>query len=209
MEHNHKNVLLINSRMTNRQRFLKIFYPVLMAVNRLTGKKSKIMSNKENTMPPASIYDLAVTLNNGKELKLADFKGKKMLLVNTASNCGYTSQYADLQLMSEKYKDKLVVIGFPANDFAGQEAGSDDEIATFCQVNFGVSFPLARKSSVVKGSEQNKIFRWLTDKQLNGWNDQEPTWNFSKYLVNEEGQLLNYFDSAISPSGSEILEAVK
>jgi glutathione peroxidase len=194
--------------MTNRQRLLKIFYPVLMVVNRLTGKKNKIMSNKENAMPSASIYDLAVKLNNGKELKLADLKGKKILLVNTASNCGYTNQYADLQSISEKYRDRLVVIGFPANDFADQETGSDDEIAAFCQVNFGVNFPLAKKSSVIKGNEQNSVFRWLSDKRLNGWNDQEPTWNFSKYLVNEEGQLLNYFGAAVSPSGSEILGTV-
>lgn len=194
--------------MTYRQRILKTIYPLLMWMNNITGKKSRIMDNKENIRPSSSIYDLSLQLNNGKELRLDSLKGKKILLVNTASNCGYTPQYAGLQELYDLHRDKLTVIGFPANDFAGQEKGSDSEIAEFCQVNFGVDFPLAKKSTVVKGKDQHPVFRWLSEKDLNGWNEQQPTWNFSKYLVNEEGVLMNYFDPAISPDSSEISEAV-
>ena len=123
------------------------------------------------------------------------------MLVNTASNCGYTAQYKELEELYEKYKNQLVIIGFPANDFKEQEKGSDEEIAQFCRVNYGISFPLSKKSVVIKSPEQNPVFRWLTDKSRNGWNDKPPTWNFSKYLVNEEGTLTHYFDPAIPPSG--------
>jgi glutathione peroxidase len=168
-----------------------------------------MLENKDEVKPMTSIYDLSITLNNGQTKPLADFKGKKLLLVNTASNCGYTDQYKDLQQLYEQYKDDLVVIGFPANDFKEQEKGSDEEIATFCQVNYGVTFPLAKKSTVIRSAAQNPIFRWLSDKQQNGWNEEQPTWNFSKYLVNEEGQLTHYFDPAISPTSKEVIDAIK
>ena len=113
-----------------------------------------------------------------------------------------------LQKLYETNKDKLVVIGFPANDFKEQEKGTDNEIAAFCKKNYGISFPLAAKSSVIKGEQQNEIFKWLSDKKLNGWNDQQPTWNFSKYLVNENGVLINYFDPAVSPASDEIKNAI-
>ena len=124
--------------------------------------------------------------------------------MNTASDCGYTGQYDDLQKLSEAYKNKIVVIGFPANDFKEQEKGSDEEIAAFCRINFGVSFPLMQKSSVKKGAGQNKIFEWLTDSSKNGWNSQQPSWNFCKYIVDEQGRLTNYFGSTIEPLGKEI-----
>jgi glutathione peroxidase len=100
------------------------------------------------------------------------------------------------------------VIGFPANDFKEQEKGNDHDIAAFCKINYGVTFPLAAKSSVVRGKQQNEIFKWLSDKKLNGWNDQQPTWNFSKYLVDENGVLTNYFDPAVSPASEEIKNAI-
>lgn len=137
-----------------------------------------------------------------------ELKGKKVLIVNTASNCGYTHQYAELQELYRSHSDTLTIIGFPSNNFREQEKGSDEEIATFCQVNYGVTFPLAKKSDVLKGEGQNKVFEWLTNKQLNGWNEQEPSWNFSKYLINEQGLLTHYFDPAVSPLSTEVRQAV-
>jgi glutathione peroxidase len=197
-----------STNMTYRQKFLKAVYPALMWIGGVTGKRSVKMENA-STAPATSIYNLSITLNNGSELKLETLKGKKILLVNTASNCGYTGQYADLQKLYDANKEKLMIIGFPANDFKEQEKGTDQEIAEFCKVNYGVSFPLAKKSTVIGGNEQNPVFKWLSDKSLNGWNDQEPTWNFSKYLVNEQGMLTNYFDPGISPTAVEIKKAVK
>lgn len=198
-----------SKNMTNRQKILKAVYPALMWYNKLTGKKSKVMENSESTVLLRSIHDLSVHLNNGDELKLETLKGKKILLVNTASNCGYTSQYEDLQHLYETMQDKLTIIAFPANDFKEQEKGTDKEIAEFCRVNFGISFPLAAKSSVIKGLEQNEIFKWLTDENLNGWNDQPPTWNFCKYLVDEQGKLIKFFDTSVSPLSDEVKNAIE
>ena len=197
-----------SKQMTYRQKLLKAVYPAFMWINKVTGRKSKVMGNSHSSAPPKSLYDLHVQLNNGDTLRFDLLKGKKILLVNTASDCGYTNQYADLQKLFESNRDKLVVIGFPANDFKEQEKGSDEEIAAFCKRNYGVSFPLATKSSVVKGDQQNEVFKWLSDKSLNGWNDQQPTWNFSKYLINEHGILTNYFDPAVSPSSDEVKNAI-
>jgi len=195
-------------RMTGRQKLLKAVYPVFMAITRLFGKNSKTMHNEFGTSAPQSVYDLSVTLNNGTSVPLADFRGKKILLVNTASDCGYTNQYADLQQLHEEYKEKLVIVGFPANDFQEQEKGSDEEIARFCQLNFGVSFPLAKKSVVIKGPDQNPVFAWLTHKTQNGWNEQAPSWNFSKYLINERGMLTHYFDPSVSPLSAVVTTAI-
>lgn len=195
--------------MTIRQQILKWVYPVWLGFTRLVGKNAKIMGNNEHKKPVTSIYDFQVELNNGQILDLSSLKGKKLLLVNTASDCGYTPQYADLQTLYDTSKDNLVVIGFPANDFGEQEKGSNEEIASFCQLNFGVSFPLAKKSTVVKGVEQNPVFQWLSDSQKNGWNNQGPVWNFSKYLIDEEGNLVHYFEPSVSPTGPEIGNAIK
>src|SRR5258705_6920762 len=157
--------------MTYRQKVLKAIYPAWMWYNRLTGKRSKVMTNDKHDPSSQSLYDLSVQLNTGNTLRFDSLKGKKILIVNTASDCGYTNQYADLEKLYEKYKDSLVVIGFPANDFKEQEKGSDADIAQFCKINFGVNFPLMKKSSVVKGVDQNKIFKWLTDSTQNGWNN--------------------------------------
>jgi len=194
--------------MTGKQKLLKSIYPLVMGVGKLFHANSKVMTNPGSIEPTLSFYSLKATANNGEEIDFDRFKGKKVLLVNTASDCGYTGQYDDLQKLYSQFKDQLIVIGFPANDFSDQEKGSDQEIAKFCKLNYGVTFPLARKSSVVKGSEQNKVFEWLSHKTENGWNDQEPSWNFSKYLVNEQGVLLNYFDPSISPGSEEFISAV-
>jgi len=198
-----------SKHMTYRQKILKAIYPAFMWYNKLAGKRTKIMDNQKPADSPYSLYNLSVELNNGNKLRLDSLKGKKILIVNTASDCGYTNQYEDLQKLHEKYKDKLVVIGFPANDFKEQEKGTDEEIALFCKENFGVTFPLAKKSTVIKDDQQNEIFKWLTDKTKNGWNEQQPTWNFSKYLVDENGALINYFDPAVSPVSDEVIKAIE
>jgi len=194
--------------MTGRQKILKAVYPLFTGYKKLFGKSTKVLSNKNNTQPVHSFYDLSVELNDGNVLRFDSLKGKKVLLVNTASDCGYTAQYNDLEELYEKYKNQIVVIGFPANDFKQQEKGTDAEIAEFCRKNFGVSFPLAKKGTVIKSKEQEKVFQWLTNKNQNGWNDKQPSWNFSKFLINEQGFLMYYFDPAISPLSEEVLKAI-
>lgn len=194
--------------MTLRQHILKLVYPLLMKLGG-RNKGARSLTNDANITPPISIYDLKVQLNNGGHFHFDFLKGKKILLVNTASDCGYTGQYAELQQLYEQHKTCLTVIGFPANDFKEQEKGSDEEIAQFCQKNYGISFPLAQKSIVVKSNDQHPVFQWLTNKALNGWNDQAPVWNFSKYLVNESGMLTHYFGSAVSPLSKEVIDAIQ
>jgi glutathione peroxidase len=194
--------------MTFRQTLLKLIYPLWMFYNKKSRRRARILHNENEVYPPYSFYDLAIQLNNGNELKFDSLRGKKVLLVNTASDCGYTNQYIDLEKLYEANKEKLVVIGFPANDFKQQEKGSDEEIAQFCRENYGVSFPLVKKSIVIKADGQNVIYKWLTDKTRNGWNNKQPSWNFSKYLVSEKGALMNYFDASISPLSEEIVKAV-
>ena len=192
--------------MTYRQKILKAVYPALMWWTKITGKNTKELSGDKQ--PPVSFYTLKGQLNNGDTLDFNDLKGKKVMLVNTASNCGYTNQYSDLQKLADEYKDKLIVLGFPANDFKEQEKGTDAEIATFCQRNFGVTFPLMKKSVVIKSTEQNPVYQWLTDSGKNGWNTKPPAWNFAKYIVNEKGVLTKYFGSSISPLDNEVLKEI-
>src|SRR6266513_3596418 len=194
--------------MTLRQSILKLIYPLWMWYNRNRENRKKILQNRNNKRPLHSFYSLSARLNNNTELNFDSLKGKKVLLVNTASDCGYTNQYDDLQKLYEEYKDKLVIIGFPANDFKEQEKGSDEEIAQFCKLNFGVSFPLMKKTTVIKSPQQNNIFQWLTDSTKNGWNNKPPTWNFTKYLVNEEGMLTDYFGPSISPMSKDVISAI-
>lgn len=193
--------------MTYRQKFLKAIYPAWMRFTKVAGINAKNFSG--NKAPAVSFYTLSSTLNNGDTLHFENLKGKKILLVNTASNCGYTSQYDDLQKLTETYKDKLVVLGFPANDFKEQEKGSDAAIAEFCKINYGVSFPLMQKSSVIKSPQQNAVFSWLSEAAKNGWNNKMPSWNFSKYLVNEKGELINYFDPSVSPVSPAVIKAIE
>lgn len=197
-----------SKNMTYRQKILKAVYPVLMWASRFTGKNAQKHSN-DTVRPPVPFYSLKGESGNGDTIDFNSFQGKKVLLVNTASNCGYTNQYDDLQQLSEQYKGKLLVIGFPANDFKEQEKGTDEEIMQFCKLNYGVTFPLMKKSIVIRSAGQNPVFQWLTDSAKNGWNNKYPSWNFSKYLVNENGILTNYFDPSVSPLGKEIREAIE
>jgi glutathione peroxidase len=151
-----------------------------------------------------SIYDFKVKGLEGQEIDLAQYKGKKILIVNTASKCGYTPQYEELQKLYDQYKGKLVIIGFPANNFGGQEPGSNSEIGEFCKRNYGVTFPMAEKVSVV-GDDIHPLFKYLTEeaKKL-GTPDPVVKWNFTKFLVDEKGKLVKVFPSKVKPLSEEI-----
>lgn len=158
-----------------------------------------------NSMSDTSrnIYGFTVPSIDGKTIDFASFRGKKILIVNTASECGYTPQYEDLESLYRQYGEKLVVVGFPANNFGGQEPGSNEEIKSFCQKNYGVSFPMAAKVSV-KGDDMAPIYRWLTSKSMNGVMDADVKWNFNKFLIDEKGRLVAKFDSRVKPMSEEI-----
>ncbi|HQW83142.1 MAG TPA: glutathione peroxidase [Ferruginibacter sp.] len=167
-------------------------------------------SNTKTTMqktiinnPGKSIYDFKVEALDGSTIDFSAYKGKKILIVNTASKCGYTPQYKELEDLYEKYKNKLVIVGFPANNFGAQEPGTNTEIKEFCQKNYGVSFPMAAKVSV-KGDDTAPIYQWLCNKNQNGVLDAEIKWNFGKFLLDEKGKLLNYFPSKVTPLSEEI-----
>ncbi|OYU57318.1 MAG: glutathione peroxidase [Chitinophagaceae bacterium BSSC1] len=195
--------------MTYRQSILKAIYPLIMLPGKLFGSAKAIQKNTSNKLPAQSIYDLELELNNGTKIRMDQFKGKKMLFVNTASDCGYTGQYEALEQLHKQYGSKLVVIGFPANDFKDQEKKDDAAIAEFCKINYGVSFLLAKKSSVIKGSGQNPLFAWLSHAEQNGWCNQQPVWNFSKYLVNETGVLTHFFAQTVSPLDAALTDQIQ
>lgn len=177
---------------------------VLLSCN-LQSNNSDAVSRKESATPvtATSIYDFKVEGLEGGTIDFSAFKGKKILIVNTASKCGYTPQYEGLQKLYDTYKDKLVIVGFPANNFGGQEPGSAAEIQEFCKKNYGVSFPMAAKVSV-KGDDRAPIYQWLCNKAENGVMDAEIGWNFGKFLLDENGILLNYFPSKVTPMSEEI-----
>lgn len=155
-----------------------------------------------------SIHSFKVKSIDGKTIDFSKFKGKKILVVNTASKCGYTPQYEALEKVYEEYKDKLVIVGFPANNFGSQEPGSNEEIQEFCKARFGVKFPLASKISV-KGDDTAPIYKWLTSKDENGVLDATITWNFNKFLLDENGKMIAYFPSKVTPDSEEILKYLK
>nr|WP_235982480.1 glutathione peroxidase [Gelidibacter maritimus] len=154
-----------------------------------------------------SIHQFKVESLSGGEIDFSDFKGKKILIVNTASKCGYTPQYEGLEALYSSNKDDLVVVGFPANNFGAQEPGSNDEISAFCERNYGVSFPMAAKVSV-KGQDIAPVFAWLTSKSQNGVMDVDVKWNFTKFILDENGQLITSFESNVKPQSDEILDAL-
>ena len=172
------------------------------------GKNNRTLI-QPNVQAPVSFYDLHALLMDGQSKSFSDFKNKKVLIVNTASDCGYTAQYEGLQNLHEKYKDQLIIIGFPSNDFGEQEKYDNAEIVQFCKKNYGVDFLLAKKASVIKQNDQHAVFRWLTDENKNGWNNQEPVWNFCKYLIDENGNLVGFFESAVEPSSQTLKLAIE
>ncbi|SNR73472.1 glutathione peroxidase [Lutibacter agarilyticus] len=162
-----------------------------------TNKTSKTMG------ATSSIYDIEINSISGEPINLGDFKGKKILIVNTASECGFTGQYEDLEKLYKTYKDKLVVIGVPCNQFGGQEPGTFTEIKTFCEVNYGVTFLLTEKVDV-KGENQHPLYAWLTKEEMNGVKSSSVKWNFQKYLIDENGAYIDYFYSMTKPMSSKI-----
>ena len=175
----------------------------------LTGFSYKrIANNTKGIMPSSNFYDLKAVTIDGQEISFEQFKGKKVLIVNVASKCGYTYQYEGLQKLHELYGEKVAVLGFPANDFLFQERGSNEEIAEFCEINYGVTFQMFEKITT-KGKKQSPVYHWLSNKKLNGWNDQKPSWNFCKYIVDEDGNLVGFFDSKVKPLSEEIVSLIK
>lgn len=194
--------------MTIAQKLKKAIYPALKMAGKITGMKAKKVLNKKNALPKIPLADLKAFSNQGLSINLDNYKGKYLLISNTASHCGYTGQYAELQQLQDRFADKLNVIAFPADDFGGQEPGSNNEIADFCSINYGVKFPVMMKSNVV-GREKNEVFAWLTDPAKNGWNDADPNWNFCKYLIGPNGTLLGFFESGISPLDEDITGRIR
>jgi glutathione peroxidase len=156
----------------------------------------------------SSLYNIKINSITGEPIDLKSFKGKKILFVNTASECGFTGQYADLEKLHKKYEDKLVVIGVPCNQFGGQEPGTLKEIKTFCEVNYGVTFLLTEKVDV-KGANQHPLYAWLTKKENNGVKNSSVKWNFQKYLIDENGNYIDYYFSITKPLSTKITKHIE
>jgi len=167
-----------------------------------------MMFNGMLNITAQSLYDIGLNDIDGAKINLSDFKGKNILFVNVASKCGFTKQYSELEKLYQKYKDKLVVIGLPCNQFGGQEPGDSEEIKSFCANRFGVSFLIAEKIEV-KGENIHELYAWLTKKELNGSMDSDVRWNFQKYFVNREGELINYFYSMTNPLSTKITSLIR
>nr|WP_245328274.1 glutathione peroxidase [Hymenobacter aquaticus] len=159
------------------------------------------------TAARGSVYDFTVKTIDGKDVKLSQFKGKKLLLVNVASECGYTPQYKELEELYKKHGDRVMVLGFPANNFGGQEPGTNEQIATFCEKNYGVTFPMFAKISV-KGDDTDPLYQFLADKTRNGAVSDAPNWNFCKYLVDEQGHVVSFYPSKVKPMSDELVAAI-
>ena len=180
------------------KRVINKLYNFKMSISKLTGAGISVKSNNQKIKPQISFYSLVAQANNGENISFEKYRGKKILAVNLASKCGYTPQYVELEKLHQLHKENLTVLGFPSNDFGKQEPGTDEEIATFCKVNFGVTFQLFKKDNV-SGNNRQLVYQWLTDAGKNGWNDEEPSWNFYKYLIDEEGNLDKILSSSVSP----------
>ena len=187
---------------------------LFIAILILSSCQNQAQNNNKamETQKPAqsqTIYQFKVTDLYGKEFDFSTLKGKKLLIVNTASECGLTPQYKDLEAIYKKYKDlNFVIIGFPANNFGSQEPGSNEQIAKFCQMNYGVTFPLADKVDV-KGTNTAAIYQWLTQKSKNGVLDASISWNFNKFLLDENGKMIAYYPSNVKPDSEAILSNLK
>jgi glutathione peroxidase len=193
---------------------LKLFLPIfiiflsitLIALSGCTQKSAENIS-PTNT-PISSFYGLSAESIDGKIISMNDYKGMYVLVVNTASKCGYTYQYEQLEKLSQNYKDRLIVLGFPSNDFLWQEPASNEKIKSFCSLKFGVTFPMFAKIEV-KGKNKHPIYEWLTNPELNGWNTTKPGWNFNKYLIDKNGKLIAHFDAKTDPLSEKITSLLK
>jgi glutathione peroxidase len=179
------------------KKLISFAYPLRIKISKLTGLGIKVEKNYAGKNAPVNFYILKATANSGEEIDFEKYHSKKVLLVNLASQCGYTPQYAELEQLHEQ-NENITILGFPSNNFGEQERGSDEEIANFCKVNYGVTFQLFKKDDVM-GKNKQPVYQWLSDATKNGWNNKEPEWNFYKYLVDENGNLLNVFSSSVSP----------
>ncbi|GBL36262.1 glutathione peroxidase [Filimonas sp.] len=169
---------------------------------------SFFLSPRSLSAQTQSVYDIQIEALDGGTIDLTKYKGKKILIVNTASKCGYTPQYEGLEKLYEKYKEKLVVIGFPSNNFMFQEPGDAKKIRDFCTKNYGVTFPMAAKIDV-KGKEMHPLYVWLTQKKYNHYSDNSVKWNFQKYLLDEKGNLVNMFAPGVEPMSEEVMKAIE
>ncbi|MDG1846999.1 MAG: glutathione peroxidase [Candidatus Marinimicrobia bacterium] len=170
-------------------------------------KGNIIVSDSFTKEPTSTIFNFKMKNIYGDVITLDKYKGKKILIVNVASHCGYTSQYNDLQKLQDRFKNNLQVIAFPCNDFGFQEPGTSEQIAEFCELNYNIKFPIMEKINI-RRSPTHPLYEWLSNSELNGWNDSKPKWNFYKYLIDENGKLINLFNSAISPLSNQIIEAI-
>ena len=185
---------------------ISLFIAILILSSCQNQAQNNIKAMESQTpVKKQTIYQFKVTDLYGKEFDFSTLKGKKLLIVNTASECGLTPQYKDLEAIYKKYKDKnFVIIGFPANNFGSQEPGSNEQIAKFCQMNYGVTFPMMSKISV-KGKDIHEVYQFLTQKDKNGLQDSQVEWNFQKYLINEEGELIKVLSPRVLPTDAEIV----
>lgn len=187
------------------KKFIAALGTLLTFISCSSPIKETVTAEQRNAMDIKPIYDFKVTAINGDEFNFSDLKGKKVMIVNTASKCGLTPQYKGLEEIYNKYKDQnFVIIGFPANNFMSQEPGSNEEIAEFCSLNYGVSFPMMEKISV-KGNDMDPLYIYLTKKELNGHSDSEVTWNFQKYLINKNGFLEKVIGPRTVPNDPEVI----
>ncbi|WP_428232967.1 glutathione peroxidase [Flavobacterium sp.] len=183
---------------------------VLLISSQVQAQTSKNkLSKTDKVMAKENIYQFKVQDLSGDTFDFASLKGKKVMIVNTASKCGLTPQYKDLEAIYKEYKDKgFVIVGFPANNFASQEPGTNKEIETFCQQNYGVTFPMMDKVSV-KGDDMCEVYKFLTQKSKNGLQDSEVEWNFQKYLINEKGELVKVIKPRTLPTDPEVINWIK
>ena len=192
----------------------RIFIIIMLAsiTTFFSGFMSLVFSKSSLVAAPGtkamkSVYDLNLTLNNGEIISLENFKGKKILFVNVASKCGYTSQYSKLQELYELNSERLEIIAIPCNDFGKQEPGNAEEIKEFCSLNYGITFTIAAKQNI-KSLPKSELYDWLSEPSQNGWNSELPSWNFCKYLLDENGELTYYFKSNVSPLGEKISSVI-
>ncbi len=190
--------------MTPYQRFLRTFYPFIKIYASITGKSKQYRKSPVVT-PPVSFYSLTAVFKNEQVFHFDTLRNKPVLIVNTASDCGFTAQYKGLRELLVQYPNLHLLI-FPSNDFNNQEPGSDNEIEDFCRLSFDIHSPIFKKSVVTKRPECNEIFRWLTSSNYNGWNNEAPSWNFNKYLIDKEGRLICIFSQFTDPLHSTLIE---
>lgn len=187
----------------------KLILSIISLITMACNNQKQVNIDPNTTTPMGNIYEFKVTDIDGEEFDLTDLKGKKVMIVNTASKCGFTPQYEQLEEIYQKYKDdNFMVIGFPANNFMSQEPGSEEEIKEFCTLNYGVTFPMMSKISV-KGDDMHPLYQYLTQKERNGVSDNEVKWNFQKYLINEDGTLAHVFYSKTLPNDQEIINWIE